>query len=173
MICGSQSEGYELLVDGVSTHFSLAPDGITVSHILSCSGRILLWQQLGDYGHVTTAGDFQCEGNIFSDLKSLASDLDIATRQHKIHGISVSDTDSDHVIAYPTGGSLQLLDLYKPLGVSLPNSHSFNSWLKSLSTRLANRCLITKVIQNSPGHSTEFCSQSNESEPLIDSERCA
>lgn len=41
MICDTQSEGYELLVDGVSTRFALAPDGITVGHILSLSDRIL------------------------------------------------------------------------------------------------------------------------------------
>jgi len=142
-----------------------------VSHIPPRPGRILLWQQLGDYGHVTTAGDFQCEGNLFSDLKSLAPDLDIAPRQHKIHGISVFNADSDHVIAYPTGDSLQLLDLYKPLGVSIPNSHSFNASLNFLAARLANRYLITTVVQNSSGYSTES-SQKNESGPLTDSESC-
>ena len=125
---------------------------------------------MGDYGRVTSTGDFLCEGNIFSDLRSLALESDIAPRQLEIHGKDGFDTDGDYVTAHPTDGSTQLLRLHKPLGILLPNNQQFNSLLDSLSTRLTNRYLVTKVVQNSLGDSTHYCSQNNEWECPVDSE---
>ena len=41
-------------------------------------------------------------------------------------------------------------ELYKPLGLSLPSDDNFNSSLVSLSTRLTNRYLVTRVIECPP-----------------------
>ena len=38
-------------------------------------------------------------------------------------------------------------ELYKPLGLSLPSNDDFKALLVSLSTRLTNRYLVTRVIQ--------------------------
>ena len=41
-------------------------------------------------------------------------------------------------------------ELYQPLGLLLPSNDNFKSLLVSLSTRLTNRYLITRVIQCPP-----------------------
>lgn len=43
-----------------------------------------------------------------------------------------------------SGGSFTL---FKPIGLSLPNHEDFHSLLTSFSSRLANRYLVTGVIQ--------------------------
>jgi len=42
------------------------------------------------------------------------------------------------------------LDLYKPLMLSLPSNGDFTSLLTLFSTRLANRYLVTRIIQCPP-----------------------
>ncbi|KAL4074495.1 heterokaryon incompatibility protein-domain-containing protein [Scleroderma yunnanense] len=125
---------YGLLVDGVFTKFSQAPIGI----------------KLGDFGRWRYPNYFHCEGNIFEDLETLASELDITPRQHKICAKNPQHTDGDYVTAP---------ELYKPLGLSLPRSHHFNSLLASLSTRLTNRYLVTRVMQCPAEHTSRWQSR--------------
>ncbi|KAL4066286.1 heterokaryon incompatibility protein-domain-containing protein [Scleroderma yunnanense] len=124
MIHHSPSEGgqYELLVDGLSVRFSPSPKGI----------------RLGDYGYFADTGGFRCEGNIFA----LSSEADITPRQQKISTKDGYDPDSDYVTAW-----LGEYGFSKPVGLSLPRNPQFNSWLVSFSTRLADRYLVTRVIQ--------------------------
>ncbi|KAL4067442.1 heterokaryon incompatibility protein-domain-containing protein [Scleroderma yunnanense] len=134
MIRHSRSEWnwYELLVDGISMKFSTAPDGI----------------KLGDYGHFMDSKDFRCEGNIFVDLKSLASKVNATPRQHRICSKDGRNTDSDYVIAHQSNAFFDgPVTLHRPLGLSLPSSRHFNSLLVSLSTRLTNKYLIARVVQ--------------------------
>ncbi|KAL4070148.1 heterokaryon incompatibility protein-domain-containing protein [Scleroderma yunnanense] len=122
---------YTLLVDGVSVEFSRAPKGIN----------------LGDYGYLTSSDDFHFEGNIFSDLKSLCSEPDITPRQHKINKKNGYHTNSDYVEAHSSISNDVPVTLYRPLGLSLPSNPDFKSSLASLSMRLTNRYIITRVIQ--------------------------
>ncbi|KAL4081415.1 heterokaryon incompatibility protein-domain-containing protein [Scleroderma yunnanense] len=122
-----------LLVDGVIMEFSPAPNGV----------------KLGDYGHFIDPKDFCCEGNIFDDLKFLTPEPDITPRQHKIDKVYGSNAGNDYVTAR-WRSSLSKVHLYKPLGLSLPSNPHFNLLLTSLSTRLTNRYLVTKVIQCAP-----------------------
>ncbi|KAL4064815.1 heterokaryon incompatibility protein-domain-containing protein [Scleroderma yunnanense] len=145
---GMWERRYTLLVDGISMNFSSAPDGII---------------NLGDYGHLAESGDFRHEGNIFTDLNSHTSEIDITPRQHNIRAKHGYNTASDYVMAHqykddiPVGTSVTL---YKPLGLSLPSNHHFNSLLTSFSTRLTNRYLVTMVIQCATDPSSETPSQS-------------
>jgi len=65
----------------------------------------------------------------------------ITTRQHKI-----SSVDYAWVCRLT---DVRCLDLYKPRVLSLPSNDNLKSLLTSLSTRLANRYLVTRVIQYS------------------------
>ncbi|KAL4068376.1 heterokaryon incompatibility protein-domain-containing protein [Scleroderma yunnanense] len=121
---------YTLLVDGVSMEFSRAPDGI----------------KLGDYGYFTDTEDFCCEGNIFADLRSLALGSDITPRHHKIDEKYRYNADGDYIEAHDPEFLDDSVTLYKPLGLSVPSNHDFNSLLASLSTRLTNRYLVIRVI---------------------------
>ena len=85
--------------------------------------------------------EFCCEGNLFADLESLSLSADITPRQHKI-------SSDDFVMARSPMG-FDYLNIYQPLMLSLPSNDDFKSWLPSLSTRLPNRYLVTKVIQYS------------------------
>ncbi|KAL4072833.1 heterokaryon incompatibility protein-domain-containing protein [Scleroderma yunnanense] len=141
MICHSlnKQELYKLSMDKVTMDFSLAPNGT----------------KLGDYGHFTDLGHFKYEGNIFAHFQGpLGSCLesDFAPRQHKIDKDPGSDTESNSMTVLGFGSRVVL---YKPLALSLPSNHHFNSFLTSLSTRLANRYLITRVIQCAADHSNE------------------
>ncbi|KAL4072382.1 heterokaryon incompatibility protein-domain-containing protein, partial [Scleroderma yunnanense] len=130
---------YKALVDGTPVRFLVTPNGT----------KVILQRQLGDYGYFTDSKDFHCEGNIFADFKSLASEPVITPKQHKIDAMDVSYTDGDYVITphrSSTYGYPQFY-LHKPLGLALPNNHHFNSLLTSLSTQLTNRYLVTRVIQ--------------------------
>ena len=63
---------------------------------------------------------------------------DITPRQHKpSSAMAVNRTD------------LCYLDFYDPLILSLPSNDDLKSLLTSLSTRLANRYLVTRVVQYS------------------------
>ena len=67
---------------------------------------------------------------------SLTPEVDITPRQHEVS-----------LISYP-GHSPVIVD---SLGLSLPSNHAFNSFLTHLSSRLANRYLVTSVVQCLPG----------------------
>ncbi|KAL4078823.1 hypothetical protein V8B97DRAFT_1864703 [Scleroderma yunnanense] len=155
MIHHNQLHGYELLVDGVCTHFWLASEGI----------------KLGDYGYITGTNNFQCEGNIFVDLGSLAFPLGIFSRVHKIDG-KYPNQDRAKVSAFCTSSINQLscLDLHDPVGLSLPNNDQVDSLLRSLSTQLTDRYLVTMAIQTSDVHSAII--QKNWPKPCIVPESC-
>ncbi|KAL4078659.1 heterokaryon incompatibility protein-domain-containing protein [Scleroderma yunnanense] len=124
---------YKALVDEVSVGFLPAPNGT----------------KLGDYGRFTDSNDFCCQGNIFADLESLGSEPDITPRQHTICATHITYKDGDYVITphRSSPSDYPQFYLYKPLGLSLPNNRHFNSLLTSLSTRLANKYLVTRAIQ--------------------------
>ena len=84
--------------------------------------------QLGDYGYFSESGYFCIEGNLFSELRSLTSEVDITPRQKAVNGLGVVDT-----------------------GSSLPNNPVFNSVLASLSPPLTNSYLVTRIARYRPG----------------------
>ncbi|KAL4082142.1 heterokaryon incompatibility protein-domain-containing protein [Scleroderma yunnanense] len=130
----------EICVDGTSMRFFPAPSGT----------------QLGDYGHFTDFGDFYREGNIF-DFKQISSQEHSAPRQHRIYQKHGYNTNTDYVhVPWPFFCD-STITLYKPLGLSLPNNDSFNTFLASLSTQLINKYLITSVIQCETVLSIESC----------------
>lgn len=91
--------------------------------------------KLGDYGHFADSGIFRCKGNIFTAIKSLSSEADIAPGQYEV--------------------SMHSFPLLSPvtvdrLGLSLPSNHTFNSLLASLSPRLPNAYLVTRVVRCFP-----------------------
>ncbi|KAL4073003.1 heterokaryon incompatibility protein-domain-containing protein [Scleroderma yunnanense] len=122
---------YVLLVDGISMEWSLAPRGI----------------KLGDYGGLTDSEDFLCEGNIFTDLRSLASQTVVAPRQHRVDQMDEYNMNSDYVEAHNTNFLGVPVVLYQPHALSLPINHDVNTLLASLSTHLTNEYLVTRVIQ--------------------------
>ena len=103
---------------------------------------------MGDYGHFAASGDF-IEGNVFAEVESLFSKANIAPRQHKISQLGGDQRESDIVRAYHDSSDSSI-ELYKPLGLSLPSNDDFRSFLVSLSTRLTNRYLVTMAIQCPP-----------------------
>ena len=75
-------------------------------------------------------------------LESLSLMADITPRQHKL-------SSKDYVRARnPT--DTDILSLYKPLMLSLPSNDDLKLLLTSLSTRLTNRYLVTRIIQCPP-----------------------
>ncbi|KIM63359.1 hypothetical protein SCLCIDRAFT_754726 [Scleroderma citrinum Foug A] len=79
-------------------------------------------KDLGDFGHFTDSGDFCCEGNLFTDRRSLSLKTNITPMQHKISERAEHQRESgvDRAYHYPGG----FTELYKPLGRSLPNISS-------------------------------------------------
>jgi len=67
---------------------------------------------------------------------------DITPRQYKISAM-------DRVMAWSLT-DVNLLNLYKPLMLSLPSNDDLKSLLTSLSPRLTNRYLVTRIIQCPP-----------------------
>ncbi|KAL4070146.1 heterokaryon incompatibility protein-domain-containing protein [Scleroderma yunnanense] len=134
---------YTLLVDGVSVEFSQASNGI----------------KLGDYGYLTSSDDFRREGNIFSDLKFIGSELGITPTYHQINQKYGYNTDNNCVEAHNSISYRGPVTLYKPCGLSLPSNPGFTSLLASLSTRLTNRYLVTRVIQCTTVPSSESSRQ--------------
>ncbi|KIM65460.1 hypothetical protein SCLCIDRAFT_1212178 [Scleroderma citrinum Foug A] len=137
MICDCPRKwqgNYWLLVDGISAKYSEASDGI----------------KLGDYGYFSDSTRFCCEGNIFAHSESLSSKTNITPRQHVISQKGGSQRDSDYVNAWRDRHVGSATKLYKPFGLSLPSNDDFKSLLTSLSTRLTNRYLVTRVIQCLP-----------------------
>ncbi|KAL4070169.1 heterokaryon incompatibility protein-domain-containing protein [Scleroderma yunnanense] len=123
---------YVLLVEGVTMEWTLAPKGIK--------------RQLGDYGCLTESEDFHCEGNIFTDLRTLPSEM-VASSRHRIDRMDGYNTNSDYVEAHKTRFLGVPVTLYKPHASSLPINCDVNALLVSLSTRLTNRYIVTSVIQ--------------------------
>ncbi|KAL4078706.1 heterokaryon incompatibility protein-domain-containing protein [Scleroderma yunnanense] len=132
MICDNLSvqNQHELLIDGVPMEFLLAPSDI----------------KLGDYGHLTDSMNFHCEGNIFVDPKYISSKPYIIPKEHERRGKDGYVSDSNYVKSRGTLANTDVT-LDKPLCLSLPSNHDFNSLLTSLSARLTNRYLVTRVIQ--------------------------
>ena len=129
-------------VDGVPGNFWVAPDGIKVSRHAFHTMFLTLREQLGDYGHFTESKEFCCEGNLFSDPEPLSLMVDITPRQHEIFSMG-------RILARnPT--NFRLLNLYKPLILSLPSNDDLKSLLTSCSTRLTNRYLVTRIVQCPP-----------------------
>lgn len=110
MIHDSRKEAeYNLVIDGIPVKFSRAHVGT----------------KLGDYGHLTDSKGFHYEGNIFTDLKSVASEMDIIPRQHDI---PINSDTVDLISKYKNW-----LTMYNPLVLSLPGNSHFSSRLASLS----------------------------------------
>jgi len=82
---------------------------------------------------------FYREGNIFDDLRFLSLNAEFPPILHHI--------EPRHDRDYVTSSYGHPLTLYQPLGLSLQNTYYFNSVLSSLSTRLANRYLVIRIIQ--------------------------
>ena len=87
-------------------------------------------EQLGDYGDFSDFGDFRRQGSIFADIKSPDSEADILPRPQEM-------TAGPNCFVVVVGDS----------GRSLPSNPTFNSSLASLSSRLTNRYLVTRVVQ--------------------------
>ncbi|KAL4069912.1 heterokaryon incompatibility protein-domain-containing protein [Scleroderma yunnanense] len=136
---GPYHGSYTLLVDGISMSFSRAPNGI----------------KLGDYGYFTDSEDFLCEGNVFADLRSLVLEPYITPRQHTVTQQFGYNTDSDNVTVIDSEPFGDWATLCKPLGLSLPSNHDFNSLLTSLGNRLTDRYLVIRVIQCANASSNE------------------
>ena len=81
------------------------------------------------------------------DLLSHSSEADVTPRQHKIFEINGYDTETTLITAQESNMSGGSFTLFKPIGLSLPNHEDFHSLLTSFSSRLANRYLVTGVIQ--------------------------
>ena len=146
MILDRQRKYSSYKIAGAPGHFSATPSGIKVStHAFSYS-VCALREQLGDYGNFTDSKEFCYEGNLFADLESLSLKVDVTPRQHEI-------SSKDHVTVWNRTNE-RYLDLYNPRMQSLPSNDDLKSLLTSLSTRLTNRYLITRVIQ----YSKDSCS---------------
>ncbi|KAL4080025.1 heterokaryon incompatibility protein-domain-containing protein [Scleroderma yunnanense] len=141
---------YALFVDGTTMEFSMDPNGV----------------ELGDYGYLTDSDEFRPEGNIFADLRCLALELDILPRRHKIE---LEHEDISGGIEVEACGSVyrDVITLYNPIGLSLPNDPGFNSLLASLSARLTNKYLVTTVIQCDPHSFGQFHVHLTISYPVI------
>ena len=94
---------------------------------------------MGDYGHFTDSKEFCREGNLFADLEPLSM-ADI--RKHKL------SFQSSTVSHWPDFN--RRVNLHDSLILLLPSNDNFRSLLTSLSTRLTNRCLVTRIIQCLP-----------------------
>ena len=87
--------------------------------------------QLGDYGYFSGSGDFGRRGNVFADIKSLIPEADAIPRRQVMTMAG-------------QGSSLVVVD---DRGLSLPTNQVFNSSLASLSPRLIDAYLVTRVVQ--------------------------
>ena len=87
-------------------------------------------EQLGDYGYFSDSGRFCRQGNLFADIKSFVSEVDTVPRQQEVM-----------VGQYST-----IVDVDER-ALSLPSNHAFNSSLASLSPRLTNAYLVTRVVR--------------------------
>ena len=150
--CPRAQDSYDLLVDGASMNFSSTTNDHKAS---TCTLSYTVWvlrEQLGDYGHFTDSGDFCFEGNLFTDFKA-----NITPRKHKISLWDGHQGESSIVTVDHCGRLNPPIELYKPLGLSLPTNDDFKSLLVSLSTQLTNRYLVTQVIKCTHNSSMTTC----------------
>lgn len=106
--------------------------------------------QLGDYGHwIQKSKYLECEGNIFEDLKLLATRLHVNPLDAAFISIKQKVVNK-----YGTG-------MENDVVLSLPNNQQMVLLLKALSTHLPGRCLVTRVVKSSILHSRHQGSQSN------------
>lgn len=94
---------------------------------LSCDAWVSQ-EQLGDYGHFSDSGDFRLQGNLFTDL---IPEIDIIPRQQQV------SMRRNFVIEV----------IIADRCLSLPSNRAFNSSLASLSPRLTNEYIVTRVVQ--------------------------
>ncbi|KAI6023400.1 heterokaryon incompatibility protein-domain-containing protein [Pisolithus marmoratus] len=153
---GRADVGHELELDERSACFR------------ECSGESTA---LGDYGDLSD-GNFKHCGNIFEDIQKHSgiesTDLvyhPVVSRVSSCRRVSHSrraQTQHDILVTVPikhfvnkqgnAEPTLKPLVLYRPKGLSLPNSEEFELLLKALSTRLAGKCLVTTVVQCSESY---------------------
>lgn len=111
-----------------------------------CSGERIA---LGDYGHYSN-GNFKHDGNIFEDMQEINIDpadpayhpvvSRVSSNLHTLH-----HKQDQHSVAVGHRG--HYLILHSPKGLSLPNNQQLVLLLKALSMRLANKHLVTIIIQ--------------------------
>ena len=87
-------------------------------------------KQLGDYGYFSDSGEFGRRGSIFDDIEPRVSKADIIPRPQEV-----------------TAGPNSSVVVVDDCGLSLPSNPAFNSSLASLSSRLTNAYLVTRVVQ--------------------------
>lgn len=124
---------------------SLSVGGMQVEFLPACQEV-----QLGDYGHWNQGR--QClehEGNIFKELKSLASRL-------HVDPMDVAYVPIKQRVVNKEGTGME-----GDVVLSLPNNQHMVLLLKALSTSLPDRCLVTRVVQSSLHHSRCQDSQSD------------
>ena len=97
---------------------------------------------MGDYGYFTDSGRFCGQGNVFTDIKALTPKADFVPVQH-----SVSISSSPY---YPRV-------IPDKVGWSLPDNHAFKSFLASLSARLTNAYLATRIVRLVPSGKSNRC----------------
>lgn len=144
----SNSRGsHELRLDGKLAKFDL------------CSGQEIA---LGDYGDSSARGFMRC-GNIFEDMQKHGIDSADSVYRPVVSRVSshkyvprssrVWRWDEAAVMSpvkNKQGGvepAVKPLVLYQPKGLSLPDNEKFQLLLRALSTRLAEKDLVTTVIQ--------------------------
>ncbi|KAI5985151.1 heterokaryon incompatibility protein-domain-containing protein [Pisolithus albus] len=111
-----------------------------------CSGERIA---LGDYGDYSN-GSFRPCGNIFEDMRGLGIDPADSAYHPVVSRVSsgadaLHHKQDQHIIAVGHRG--HHLILHSPKALSLPNNQQLVLLLKALSMRLANKHLVTIIIQ--------------------------
>ncbi|KAI6012664.1 hypothetical protein F5J12DRAFT_545133 [Pisolithus orientalis] len=131
------------------------------SHCLELDGRSVWFDEcshqriaLGDYGDFSD-GHFKRYGNVLEhmqDMQSLGFDptdpayRPVVSRASGYHSaLNRMQNQNDLVATFHN--EERHLELYQPVGLSLPNNRHFTLLLKALSTRLADKHLVIRVIQ--------------------------
>ncbi|KAI6151522.1 hypothetical protein BKA82DRAFT_415058 [Pisolithus tinctorius] len=148
-IDSAYNHGHWLLVDGVEVQ------------LLECISQKIA---LGDYGNWDHDNErFRRDGNIFEDIPSLPDQLGIDTENsaHRPVERMISDVNgTDDVVKTFTGlSTIPALVLRRPIGLSLPNSLQLVQLLKTLSTRLADKYLVTTIVLCSAFSTTDSSSE--------------
>lgn len=131
----------------------LVLDGIFV-FLLECASQEIA---LGDYGNWDHESEtFTRDGNIFEDLELLArtpgTNLMNSAYRPVERTIPQFFRWGDHISTSVVKGSHSPLAMRQPIGYSLPTSRKFTLLLKSLSTRINNRYIVTTIVQCSAYH---------------------
>ena len=137
-----QKYEYILRVDGVRLEFLLVRDDANVSSFLSSVQRLTSSEQLGDYGYFIDSGMFCGQGNVFTDIKALTTKADFVPTQHSVS-----------ILSCPYYSQV----IPAKFGWSLPNNCAFNSLLASLSVRLTNAYLVTRLVRLVPRGKSNRC----------------